>query len=101
VDNQTKNKVRKFLTSVIAGDLSVLKNERSGICFNLNEYISPSIHCGYKIVQVHSHSWKHFNGDSVNPVTAIGNCKKWKNTQLKFRKSLCKHILENLENITI
>jgi hypothetical protein len=101
MDIKTKNKTRKFLTAVIAGDLSVLENETTGICFNLNTYIgpNPSICCGYKFVQDNCHNWEHFSGHNVYPVQRINNCKKWEHTQLELRQSLCKHLLEVLNKL--
>jgi hypothetical protein len=99
MDYKTKNKIRKFLESIINGDLSVLCNKRFGICLNLSEYVETDGYLGYDFIDDYSKGWKHFSGDSVFPVIREDGCDKWRKNQLILRKSLCKYLLTTLDGL--
>jgi hypothetical protein len=101
MDTKVKNKMLKFLTAVVAGDLSVLENNRYGICFNLSEYVGlDDDYCGYDLVEDYGHEWEHFSGDYTFPVKESNNLTpKWECNQLVLRQSLCEHLLTVLGNL--
>jgi hypothetical protein len=89
-------KAKLFLEAVVSGDLSVVREDACGICFNLDTKLTES--SAYDFVKSNCSDWKHFSGNVTFPLPL--ECRysdsMWKGKSLEFRQSLCKHLLTKL-----